>query len=151
MREKLSISVIFSAFPRPASGASIARGSPRIIGQKPEPTIRRGKRCSKGSLVQRELSPKVTEGLFCYKNLLFTIPPSCFASPLPLHKGGFGKFPPTEKHHQRKSLVVLFISPLRMQRREYVLFCSITKVRLLKTLRLRGRDRWESNLPNLQR
>ena len=27
---------------RPASGASIARGSQRTIGQKPEPTIRRG-------------------------------------------------------------------------------------------------------------
>ena len=42
MREKLSISVIFSVFPTLTSGASIARGSPRLIGQKPEPTIRRG-------------------------------------------------------------------------------------------------------------
>ena len=41
MREKLSISVIFSDFPTLASGASIARGSPRTIGRKPEPTIRR--------------------------------------------------------------------------------------------------------------
>ena len=32
----------FSAFPTLASGASIARGSPRTIGQKPEPTICRG-------------------------------------------------------------------------------------------------------------
>ena len=31
----------FFAFPTLASGASIARGSPRTIGQKPEPTIRR--------------------------------------------------------------------------------------------------------------
>ena len=42
----------------------------------------------KGSLVQRELSPKVTEGLFYEKIFAFTIPPSRYASHLPLHKGG---------------------------------------------------------------
>ena len=40
-----------STFPTLASGASIARGSPRIIGQKPEPTIRRG-------MTRKSLPPK---------------------------------------------------------------------------------------------
>lgn len=35
-----------------------------------------------------ELAPKVTEGLFFGMILLLTIPLSCFASHLPLHKGG---------------------------------------------------------------
>ena len=39
----------FSALPTLASGASIARGNPRTIGQKPDPTIRRGM-IYKGSL-----------------------------------------------------------------------------------------------------
>ena len=45
----------------------------------------------------------MTEGLFCYTCLLLTIPPSCSASHLPLHKGGFGK-PSLKKHHQRNFL-----------------------------------------------
>ena len=42
------------------------------------------KRCTQGSLVQRELSAKLTEGL--------TTPPSKIKdfAHLPLHKGGFG-------------------------------------------------------------
>ena len=46
----------------------------------------------------------MTEGLFYNDFCYFTIPPSCSASHLPLHKGGFGKFTPIEKHHQRKFL-----------------------------------------------
>ena len=47
----------FSAFPTLASGASIARGCPRTIGQKPEPTIRRRTArirlpCAKGAVTE---------------------------------------------------------------------------------------------------
>ena len=45
----------------------------------------------------------MTEGLFGYNFLFLTIPPSCSASHLPLHKGGFGK-PSLKKHHQRNFL-----------------------------------------------
>ena len=78
----------------------------------------------KGSLVQRELSPKVTEGLFFGRILLFTIPPSCFASHLPLHKGG--SLPPDsspercntlhlagkacEKEYEQSSVLLLIFS-----------------------------------------
>ena len=42
--------------------------------------------------MQRELAPQATEGLFI-KGLNFTIPPSYFASHLPLHKGGLDLVP----------------------------------------------------------
>jgi len=43
----------------------------------------------------RELTPKAVEGLFYDEIFVFTIPPACFASHLPLHKGG--SFPPDSK------------------------------------------------------
>ena len=40
-----------------------------------------------------------------------------YASHLPLHKGGFSKFPPTKKHHQRKILGGVFSAKNAEQRR----------------------------------
>ncbi|MBO4972532.1 MAG: hypothetical protein J6D45_06930 [Clostridia bacterium] len=49
--------MFFYTFPTLTSGASIARGSLRTIGQKPEPTIRRGTArirlpCAKGAVTE---------------------------------------------------------------------------------------------------
>ena len=58
----------------------------------------------------------MTEGLFLLCK--FTIPPSCSASHLPLHKGGLGKLLPAEKTPPKKNpWWCSCFSPLRIQRR----------------------------------
>ena len=50
----------------------------------------------KGSLVQRELSAKLTEGLYFFGSFSFLQSLRlAFARHLPLHKGGLGDFTPT--------------------------------------------------------
>ena len=88
------------------SGASIARGSPRTIGQKPEPTIRRGM-TYKGSL-REGAGAEGDWGRARYNEVNLNFKSRKLLPPLSrspsLSEGGFGKLPPTEKHHQRKIL-----------------------------------------------
>ena len=109
-----------SLFPlsrRSRPGASIARGSPRTIGQKPEPTIRRG-------MTRKSLPPggrgttkwwKEPAWLSACVDYIVARSPSVAYGDSSLPEGAFRIFPPIENTTKEKSLVVFVFSPLNMR------------------------------------
>ena len=125
-------------FPMITSGASIARGSPRTIGQKPESTIRRGITCRRaGACSRRKTSHKSKSGRLLVsptnkhrsnvgennvRPLAFNEYPSINC--LIMKTNGGSKPPP---------YVMKLISPLKMQRRAaYFLLSRICRLFGLK-------------------
>ena len=123
-----------------ASGASIARGCPRTIGQKPEPTIRRGTARKslppggRGTAIAVEGARETLSLCQFYCNALSLSQPTYSASlrgkfalqtlrlPAPSRREPLCKPVSTKNTTKEISLVVFVFSPLRMQRRISALF-----------------------------